>query len=290
MMSSRIHLHRLLFIALSTVFVALLVEFTGEFHWLWPLYGVPIIVAALTFHVGGTIVMTSITGALIAFHALSTGLSFNTDVVAESAIGLGVFLVVGLIVGVLTRRQGVHAQELERTSVYDTLTGLYSDHYFNVRLEEEVRRRMRYGGDMSLLLLELDDFKSFAETFGTNRAALLLEHLAEVMKIAVRGTDVLASHGPGSFALICPHCNQEQVQVVARRLEQLVASTEFEGDELEPVTRQTVSTGFATMPEPARDVESLVAMAQSDLDEASARKASPSTAPVVQAAALEVEA
>ncbi|MDP2182226.1 MAG: GGDEF domain-containing protein [Actinomycetota bacterium] len=281
-MASRIHLHRLLFIALSTIFVALLVQFTGEFHWLWPLYGVPVIVAALTYHASGAILMTAITAALLGFHALAAASRLTTDVVTESAVGLAVFLVTGLIVGILTQRQGVHAQELERTSVYDPLTGLYSESYFATRLEEETRRRARYGGSMALLLIELDDIKVFKETFGSHRAALLLEHLAEVTKISVRSTDVLARHADGVFALICPHCTQDEAHLIARRLENLVAGTEFEGDELEPVTRQTISTGIATCPEPACDAESLLALAQSSLSEAKAGKIATGAAPHVE--------
>ncbi|MDZ4064812.1 MAG: GGDEF domain-containing protein [Coriobacteriia bacterium] len=281
-MASRIHLHRLLFIALSTIFVALLVQFTGEFHWLWPLYGVPIIVAALTYHASGAILMTAITAALLGFHALDAGVQAGANVVAESALGLGVFFVTGLIVGVLTQRQGVHAQELERTSVYDPLTGLYSESYFATRLEEETRRRARYGGSMALLLIELDDIKTFTETFGGRRAALLLEHLAEVTKISVRSTDVLARHADGTFALICPHCTQDEALQIAERIERLVTDTEFEGDELEPVTRQTVSTGIATCPEPACDAESLLAIAASRLDEAKSSRTVPGTVPRIE--------
>ncbi len=264
-MGSRIHLHRILFIVLSTAFVALVIEFTGEFSALWPLYGIPIIVAALTFHSAGAVLMTAITAALVTLHSLDANVLASSDRVMEAIIGIGAFLLCGLIVGVLTRRQQMHALELERTSVYDPLTGLYSGNYFVTRLEEETRRRTRYNGEMALLIIELDDYKEFRETFGTHRGDLLIEHLAEVTKIAIRNTDILARHGDNAFALICPHCTHAQATEIAGRLTELIEATEFEGDELEPVTMHTVSIGVGTCPEPAHDAEELLALAESRL-------------------------
>jgi len=264
-MGSRIHLHRILFIALSTAFVALLIEFTGDFGSLWPLYGIPIIVAALTFHAAGAILMTAICAALVALHALDANVPVTDAAVLEAAIGIGVFFVSAMIVGVLTQKQELHAVELERTSVYDPLTGLYSSSYFTARLEEEIHRRARYGGEMALLLIELDDFKEFKETFGTNRGDLLVEHLAEVMRISVRNTDVLARHQSSAFALICPHCSPPEATLITQRLIELIDNTEFEGDELEPVTMHTVSIGIGTCPDPAHDAEDLLALAEAGL-------------------------
>lgn len=264
-MGSRIHLHRILFIALSTAFVALLIEFTGDFGSLWPLYGIPIIVAALTFHAAGAILMTAICAALVALHALDANVPVTDAAVMEAAIGIGAFFVSAMIVGVLTQKQEVHVLELERTSVYDPLTGLYSSSYFTARLEEEIRRRARYGGEMALLLIELDDFKEFKETFGTRRGDLLVEHLAEVMRISVRNTDVLARHQSSAFALICPHCSPSEATIITQRLTKLIDSTEFEGDELEPVTMHTVSIGIGTCPDPAHDAKDLLALAEAGL-------------------------
>lgn len=284
-MGSRIHLHRILFIALSTAFVALLIEFTGDFGSLWPLYGIPIIVAALTFHAAGAILVTAICAALVAFHALDANVPVTDAGVMEAAIGIGVFFVSAMIVGVLTQKQELHAVELERTSVYDPLTGLYSSSYFMTRLEEEIRRRARYGGEMALLLIELDDFKEFKETFGTNRGDLLIEHLAEVVRISVRNTDVLARHQSGAFALICPHCSPLEATLIAQRLTELVDNTEFEGDELEPVTMHTVSIGIGTCPDPAHDAEDLLALAEAGLRTAREDKSSRvATAPPAEAA------
>jgi len=267
-MGSRIHLHRLLFIALSTAFVALLVEFTGEFHWLWPLYGVPVIVAALTYHASGAIVTAAITAALIGLHMLDASVPVTSRMMGEAAVGIAVFLVAGLIVGVLMQREQARTAELQRTSVYDPLTGLYSNSYFSTRLDEETRRRARYGGPMSLVLIELDEFKGFTDTFGTRRADLLLEHLSEILKISVRNTDVLARYRDGTFALILPHCSEADARAVAGRLEGIVEATEFEGDELEPITRHTVTTSVASYPEPSIDAQSLIDTAETGLREA----------------------
>jgi len=271
-MGSRIHLHRILFIVLSTAFVALLIEFTGEFGLLWPFYGIPIIVAAMTFHAAGVILMTAICAALIGLHALDANVPVTDAGVVEAAIGISVFFLSAMIVGVLTQRQKLHAMELERTSVYDPLTGLHSSSYFTTRLEEETRRRARYGGEMALLLIELDDYKKFKETFGSHRANLLLEHLAEVMRISVRNTDVLARHEGSTFALICPHCPPPEATAIAQRLTELIDATEFEGDELEPVTMHTVSIGIGTCPDLAHDAESLLALAELELKDAKGDK------------------
>ncbi len=276
-MGSRIRLHRVLFIALATVFVALLIELSGEFHLLWPFYCVPIFVAALTFHAPGAILMTATVGAIVGFNVLDANVSVTDAGVAEAAVGVGAFFISAMIVGVLTQRQELRSMELERISVFDPLTGLYSSTYFTTRLEEEIRRRSRYGGEITLLLIELEDFKEFKETFGTRRGDLLLEHMAEVMKIAVRNTDVLAYRHEGTFGLICPHCPQSDAATVARRLSELVEKTEFEGDELEPVTMHTVRIGASTCPDSALDAEELLALAESGLRASESGHATPAS-------------
>ncbi len=277
-MGTRIHLHRVLFITLSTAFIALLIEFTGTFDPLWPLYGIPIIVAALTFHAGGAILGAAVAVALVGFHALAAGLPLADPGIIEAVIGIGVFFAMALIAGVFTYGNERRIRDLERTSVYDPLTGLYSPSYFASRLAEEARRRARYGGEMALMLIELDEFAEFRDTFGTRRGDLLLEHLAEIVKIAIRNTDVLARYQGGTFALICPHCTSADAVAIAERVDALVRATEFEGDELEPVTMHTVSVGLGTYPEPARDAEALLLRAESDLKLAKEGKTGRTTA------------
>jgi len=149
--------------------------------------------------------------------------------------------------------------------VRDALTGVYAKVALLERLEEEVHRGRRYGDAFSVLLLDLDYFKSVNDAFGHARGdASLTEFVARVQR-AARNSDVLFRYGGDEFVLFLPRTTHEQAKVLAERLVEMVTGAPFSGH---PPLSLSVSIGVATLPEDGATAEELLARADARMYEA----------------------
>ncbi len=111
----------------------------------------------------------------------------------------------------------LHA-ELERLSVTDRLTDLYNHGYFKQRLDEEFKRAARFGHPMSLIMLDIDDFKAFNDTFGHLRGDALLKAVSNVIRANLRTMDVAARYGGEEFVVVLPETDTAGAVAVAERI------------------------------------------------------------------------
>ncbi len=94
----------------------------------------------------------------------------------------------------------------EREAIRDGLTGLYNHRHFQDRLRQECRRSHRYGTPLTLLMLDLDDFKSFNDQFGHQIGDEALREVGQILfAVTRRGVDLAARYGGEEFAVILPH-------------------------------------------------------------------------------------
>ena len=114
---------------------------------------------------------------------------------------------------------------------------------FNIRLAEESTRSMRYGNPVSLIMLDLDDFKKINDLHGHLVGDRLLTAIAAVMKNTLRGPDLCARYGGEEFVVICPQTGLEGTAVLAERLRKNVLETEFVAREA--AINITISAGVA---------------------------------------------
>lgn len=110
----------------------------------------------------------------------------------------------------------------------DALTGLYNHRFFHEALEKEVTRTLRYGRSLTLVLFDLDDFKSVNDRVGHLRGDALLGELGERLAKIVRGADVACRVGGDEFAVLLPESHLQDGEQLARRFEEVVKR--FEGD------------------------------------------------------------
>ncbi|MEW5722372.1 MAG: diguanylate cyclase [Thermodesulfobacteriota bacterium] len=103
-------------------------------------------------------------------------------------------------------------------AAHDPLTGLFNRRAFNERLAQEFERFSRYGPDLSLILLDLDHFKSINDRFGHKAGDEVLKSVAGIIAGCVRKTDVAARYGGEEFAVILPDTDQDQAAALARRI------------------------------------------------------------------------
>ncbi|KAF0208506.1 MAG: diguanylate [Actinobacteria bacterium] len=264
--TARFHLWSVLAVVLSTTFVALVAVFTGELMTVWPLFVVPILIAAIAYDVAGAIAAAAVSALVVAL--LLPDLMPATLTRAELAVGIVTFLACGVVVGLQSQRSRLHTLALEQSSVRDSETGLYRPSYFRTRLDEEVRRGARHGVSVGLLLIRVDDLASFGETFGSYKTSMLLEHLADILRIAVRDTDIVGRYGADTFGVVLPFAGPAEAGLVASRIRQAVCGAEFEGDVLQPATRCTVAVFPACYPSEASDLQGLVALAERRMTQA----------------------
>jgi diguanylate cyclase (GGDEF)-like protein len=147
-----------------------------------------------------------------------------------------------------------HNQQLEQLLMVDEKTGLYNFREFRKRLREEWARASRYNNALSLVFLDIDDFKKLNDTLGHPAGDRVLAEFATLVAGGARANDFAARYGGEEFSIILPHTDATMAARVAERIRRAVAEFVFIEDE-QP-TRITVSAGVATFPS-TRGVDSV---------------------------------
>ena len=131
-------------------------------------------------------------------------------------------------------------QQLERLATTDGLTGLNNHRNFQTRFAENFQVAARYGNTVSVLLLDVDHFKQFNDTFGHPAGDQTLKTVANALTLAARTTDFVARYGGEEFAVILPETDAQGAIEAAERFRAAVESQEW------PARAVTVSIGVAT--------------------------------------------
>ena len=145
--------------------------------------------------------------------------------------------------------------ELEALATTDGLTGLKNRRTFNAKLAEEHARAVRYHQPLSLLLLDVDHFKTFNDAFGHPAGDAVLCGAASALRHTARDTDMAARYGGEEFAVILPQTDEAGALVIAERVRTGIADAEWQ---LRPIT---VSVGVCTLSLDTPTPESMIACA-----------------------------
>jgi diguanylate cyclase (GGDEF)-like protein len=157
--------------------------------------------------------------------------------------------------------------DLRRLAFTDAQTSLYNHRHFQGQLDEEVRRAQRYGRPVSVIMMDIDNFKRFNDTWGHPAGDRILQGLSRVLKENLRTVDIPARYGGEEFVIICPETHAEHALALADRLRATIASTAFDlGDGRSHTI--TVSVGVAAFPAHADTKGALVDAADQALYEA----------------------
>jgi diguanylate cyclase (GGDEF)-like protein len=113
------------------------------------------------------------------------------------------------------------AEEVYKVAVLDSLTGLHNRRYSRQRLREEIARSQRVGLPLTVILLDLNDFKQINDNYGHEAGDDVLKSFAEQLSKATRGSDLAARYGGDEFLALLPECKTGDVQYVLRRLDRI---------------------------------------------------------------------
>lgn len=117
--------------------------------------------------------------------------------------------------------------KLYHLTVIEEKTHLYNYRYFNIEFKKEIERAARYNRSLSLLMLDLDNFKLVNDTHGHDKGDEVLKKVAQVMKSNLRKGDFPARFGGEEFVVMLPETNSKQAFRVAEKLRIAIMSNEF---------------------------------------------------------------
>lgn len=144
---------------------------------------------------------------------------------------------------------------LKKLAVTDPLTGLFNKGYLMKRLRSEVCRSIRYGEPIAGIMIDIDHFKKFNDTYGHLVGDEVLKYIAKIIKEAARNVDIVTRYGGEEFFIICPNTSLEGSLNLAERIRETVQKTPFNVDGNQSIG-VTISVGIkCTTFEPDVDPE-----------------------------------
>jgi len=279
---------------LDLLFVTVVIHFSGgAVSWFWPMYLVVTLESILVLEKSSDTFAFALGGALaygglleFEFYGILPPMSMPFENLSlQQSLPYGVTkwawvtmtnMSVAAIGVYLMKTIRDREQKLKMLVIKDNLTSLYNRAYFFFRLHSEIQRAKRYNRSLSLLIMDMDNFKQFNDRYGH----LVGDQLLRVLSGTIRGNirysagkpsyelDIPCRYGGDEFAIILPETTSAQATVVAERLRKEIGVrcghemiTEIQastGSHPMEVPDVTVSIGVATFPEHASIAESLV--------------------------------
>lgn len=158
-----------------------------------------------------------------------------------------------------------HTKEL---SITDDLTGLYNRRYFNQRYEREVVRAKRYKRPLTVLMVDIDHFKSFNDINGHLLGDEALKKVAMSLESNLRKADIVARYGGEEFVILLPEIDKSHADQVAEKLRRTIEGKSFPKEQYLPNKNLTISIGFATFSEDSLNAKELLELADRALYQA----------------------
>lgn len=213
----------------------------------WPLLAAPILLSAWYFYEAGALLSLLLTGLLLVQTPFEKSPAIIIALVTFASIALGL--------GWGQRRQKLAHRHTLRSSITDSLTGLYNYGFFMDCLDREMHRAERYGGSVTLVMFDVDHFKQFNDRFGHRAGNEALKTVAVTLRREKRESDIAARFGGEEFVLLIPGDESAGIET-AGRLRRAISQARV------PVggasTAITVSAGVASYPLGASSREELL--------------------------------
>lgn len=161
-------------------------------------------------------------------------------------------------------------RQLKELATTDALTGLFNRRHFETSLDLEIRRSKRLNAPVSLLMIDVDHFKNFNDTYGHQAGDEILKDISRHLRNRVRSTDIVCRFGGEEFCALLTATDKDLAHDVAEELRDRIATTPFPMENTQTGVRLTISIGVATYPNDTDSGEGLVAVADAALYKAKA--------------------
>ncbi len=150
----------------------------------------------------------------------------------------------------------------------DSLTDLWNHGYFQYLLQNELEKSKITKTPLSLIAMDIDDFKIYNDTLGHQCGDKILKELSVLLKNHSRKMDYVCRYGGEEFMVILPKTNKQEAYVIAERLRYDIEKHQFAEEEILPQKKLTVSLGIASFPENGNTPSEIIASADKMLYQA----------------------
>ena len=163
------------------------------------------------------------------------------------------------------QKMALEREYYRELSNIDALTAIGNYRYFDQVLQMEIERQKRYNRPLTLMIVDIDDFKRYNDIHGHLIGDLVLTQVAALLKNSIRGCDFVARYGGEEFVVILPETDVHGARAAAERLRSAVESSHFPGEKGQPGGKLTISVGGAIFPKDSQVSKQLIEKADQAL-------------------------
>ena len=207
--------------------------------------------------------MGMLSSALSAVGIVFNDLIFQLDVTENTFLEADLiiiitFFVTGWMLGTFMENEIKYRKQLSEKANTDEVTGLYNHRYFQERLNIEIQEAEKHNYKLALVMIDLDYFKYYNDTYGHQQGDLLLKDIGNLIMKSIRDNDIVCRYGGDEFALILQDTTISNATSIAERIRDSVDEKKFLGENNNIGGNITASVGVAIYPDNALDKDELI--------------------------------
>ncbi len=226
--------------------------------WLYTAFLVPGLLLCYYLGFRGALIANGLKTPLVFMHG-SMAFSERSEEALVLVSHLVLLMITVLFIGLMAEKMKRQEEKLRMLAITDELSGLFNHRFFYQCLEKEVERARRYKLSLALVIMDLDDFKKYNDSWGHPQGDRALSTAASIVKDAVRGTDIVARYGGEEFAIILPQTMLKDAKQICERIRESLAQTPVPA--VSGVTEPLTASFGVVVREPSMTASELVAEA-----------------------------